>query len=107
MNCGAIPDGLFESLFFGHSKGSFTGAVVAQPPSTCGSLSQADPDAANRDASRPGNDASAANEGCCPLVSSRPLGLLALLQSPPLLPARLLLDASAQPQPLHQPPYRT
>ena len=29
MNCGAIPDGLFESLFFGHSKGSFTGAVVA------------------------------------------------------------------------------
>jgi DNA-binding NtrC family response regulator len=29
VNCGAIPDGLFESLFFGHSKGSFTGAVVA------------------------------------------------------------------------------
>ncbi len=28
-NCGAIPDGLFESLFFGHAKGSFTGAVVA------------------------------------------------------------------------------
>jgi hypothetical protein len=30
VNCGAIPDGLFESLFFGHSKGSFTGAVVAR-----------------------------------------------------------------------------
>ncbi|RYF83145.1 MAG: sigma-54-dependent Fis family transcriptional regulator [Comamonadaceae bacterium] len=29
VNCGAIPDGLFESLFFGHSKGSFTGAVAA------------------------------------------------------------------------------
>lgn len=29
VNCGAIPDGLFESLFFGHAKGSFTGAVVA------------------------------------------------------------------------------
>jgi transcriptional regulator with GAF, ATPase, and Fis domain len=29
VNCGAIPDGLFESLLFGHSKGSFTGAVVA------------------------------------------------------------------------------
>ncbi|SIT36482.1 Sigma54 specific transcriptional regulator, Fis family [Paraburkholderia piptadeniae] len=29
VNCGAIPDGLFESLFFGHSKGSFTGAVGA------------------------------------------------------------------------------
>ncbi|RYX95930.1 MAG: sigma-54-dependent Fis family transcriptional regulator [Comamonadaceae bacterium] len=27
VNCGAIPDGLFESLFFGHTKGSFTGAV--------------------------------------------------------------------------------
>jgi DNA-binding NtrC family response regulator len=27
VNCGAIPDGLFESLFFGHAKGSFTGAV--------------------------------------------------------------------------------
>jgi DNA-binding NtrC family response regulator len=27
--CGAIPDGLFESLFFSHSKESFTGAVVA------------------------------------------------------------------------------
>ncbi|MDR5774084.1 MULTISPECIES: sigma-54 dependent transcriptional regulator [unclassified Caballeronia] len=29
VNCGAIPDGLFESLFFGHAKGSFTGAVLA------------------------------------------------------------------------------
>ena len=29
VNCGAIPDGLFESLFFGHAKGSFTGAITA------------------------------------------------------------------------------
>lgn len=27
VNCGAIPDGLFESHFFGHAKGAFTGAV--------------------------------------------------------------------------------
>jgi formate hydrogenlyase transcriptional activator len=27
INCGAIPDNLAESLFFGHEKGSFTGAA--------------------------------------------------------------------------------
>lgn len=27
VNCGAIPENLMESLFFGHSKGSFTGAI--------------------------------------------------------------------------------
>lgn len=27
VNCGAIPEGLFESEFFGHKKGSFSGAV--------------------------------------------------------------------------------
>jgi DNA-binding NtrC family response regulator len=29
VNCGAVPDGLFESLFFGHTRGAFTGAIQA------------------------------------------------------------------------------
>ena len=28
VNCGAIPTELMESEFFGHKKGSFTGAVT-------------------------------------------------------------------------------
>jgi transcriptional regulator with PAS, ATPase and Fis domain len=31
MNCGAIPDTLFESEMFGHKKGSFTGADRDKP----------------------------------------------------------------------------
>ncbi len=31
VNCGAIPDTLFESEFFGHRKGAFTGAHKDQP----------------------------------------------------------------------------
>jgi transcriptional regulator with PAS, ATPase and Fis domain len=30
VNCAAIPDNLAESLFFGHLKGSFTGAITDQ-----------------------------------------------------------------------------
>ncbi|MEW6352851.1 MAG: sigma-54 dependent transcriptional regulator [Pseudomonadota bacterium] len=31
VNCGAIPEHLMESEFFGHKKGSFTGAVADKP----------------------------------------------------------------------------
>ena len=31
VNCGAIPNELMESEFFGHKKGSFTGAVADKP----------------------------------------------------------------------------
>ncbi len=30
VDCGAIPDSLFESTFFGHQKGAFTGATEAR-----------------------------------------------------------------------------
>jgi transcriptional regulator with PAS, ATPase and Fis domain len=31
INCGAIPETLFESGFFGHRKGAFTGAYIDKP----------------------------------------------------------------------------
>jgi Nif-specific regulatory protein len=38
VHCAAVPESLFESEFFGHERGAFTGAVAAQP----GRFEQAD-----------------------------------------------------------------
>jgi Nif-specific regulatory protein len=38
VNCAAVPESLFESEFFGHERGAFTGAFAAQP----GRFEQAD-----------------------------------------------------------------
>jgi PAS domain S-box-containing protein len=35
VNCGAIPEELFESAFFGHKKGAFTGAVTDKQGLLC------------------------------------------------------------------------
>ncbi len=31
LNCSAVPEGLFESAFFGHVRGAFTGALKDKP----------------------------------------------------------------------------
>jgi len=35
VNCGAIPESLMESEFFGHKKGSFTGAIQVKTKTAC------------------------------------------------------------------------